>query len=103
MKRFAVLQLSGCSGCEMALLNADEWIDQFDLGYMTLVMSAYDIPDVEVLLITGGVQTEQDIFKLRRSVARAEQIVAVGICAISGGLVSLGTSQEAAPEKGRCL
>ena len=28
MKRFAVLQLSGCSGCEIALLNAGEWIDK---------------------------------------------------------------------------
>ncbi len=95
MKRFAVLQLSGCSGCEMALLNAEEWIDQIDLGYMTLVMSAYDIPEVEVLLVTGGVQTEEDLFKLRRAVPRAEQVVAVGICAISGGLVSLGAGAEA--------
>ena len=38
MKRFAVLQLSGCSGCEVSLLNAEEWLDEFALGYMTLVM-----------------------------------------------------------------
>ena len=57
MKRFAVLQLSGCSGCEMALLNAEEWMEGFDLGYMTLVMSAYHVPEVEVLLVTGGVRT----------------------------------------------
>jgi F420-non-reducing hydrogenase small subunit len=95
MKRFAVLQLSGCSGCEIALLNAEEWIDQLDLGYMTLVMSAYDIPEVEVLLVTGGVQTEEDLFKLRRAVPRADQVVAVGICAISGGFVSLGAHAEA--------
>lgn len=94
MKKFAVLQLSGCSGCEIALLNAEEWIDQFDLGYMTLVMSAYDVPDVEVLLVSGGVHTEEDLYKLRRAVRRADQVVAVGTCAISGGVTNLGHRRE---------
>jgi len=98
MKRFAVLQLTGCSGCEMALLNADEWIEEFDLGYMNLVMSIYDIPEVEVLLVSGGVQTEEDLYKLRRAVPRADQVVAVGICAISGGMVNLGVRPEAREE-----
>jgi F420-non-reducing hydrogenase small subunit len=94
MKRFAVLQLSGCSGCEVALLNAEEWIDQFDLEYMTLVMSAYDVPEVEVLLVTGGVRTEEDLYKLRRSVQRADEVIAVGTCAISGGVANLGHRSE---------
>lgn len=94
MKRFAVLQLTGCSGCEMALLNAKEWIEEFDLEYMNLVMSSYDIPEVEVLLVSGGVQTEEDLYKLRRAVKHAEQVVAVGICAISGGVVNLGSRPE---------
>ncbi len=94
MKRFAVLQLSGCSGCEMALLNAEEWIGEFDLGYMTLVMSAYHVPEVEVLLVTGGVRTEEDLYKLRRAVRRAEEVVAVGTCAISGGIANLGNRPE---------
>ena len=54
MKRFAVLQLSGCSGCEIALLNSGEWIDQYDLAYMNLVMSSHEIPEVEVLLVDNG-------------------------------------------------
>ena len=94
MKRFAVLQLSGCSGCEIALLNAEEWIDQFDLEYMTLVMSAYDVPEVEVLLVSGGVRTEYDLYKLRRAVRKADQVIAVGTCAISGGIANLGERAE---------
>jgi F420-non-reducing hydrogenase small subunit len=94
MKRFAVLQLSGCAGCEVALLDADEWMDQFDLEYMSLVMSAYDVPEVEVLLVTGGVRTEEDLYKLRRAVRRADQVVAVGTCAISGGIANLGDRPE---------
>lgn len=94
MKRFAVLQLSGCSGCEMALLNAEEWIQEFDLAYMALVMSAYHVPKVEVLLVTGGVRTEEDLYRLRRAVRRAEEVIAVGTCAISGGIANLGDRPE---------
>jgi len=94
MKRFAVLQLSGCSGCEVALLNAEEWVDQFDLEYMTLVMSAYDVPEVEVLLVTGGVRTEEDLYRIRRTARMADEVVAVGTCAISGGVANLGDHRE---------
>jgi F420-non-reducing hydrogenase small subunit len=94
MKRFAVLQLSGCSGCEVALLNAEQWIDRYDLEYMTLVMSVYDIPEVEVLLISGGIRSEADLFKLRRAVRKADQVIAVGTCAISGGVANLGDRPE---------
>ena len=75
MKRFAVLQLSGCSGCEIALLNAEEWIGEYDLAYMNLVMSSHDVPEVEVLLVTGGVRTEEDLYRLRRAVRKADEVI----------------------------
>lgn len=94
MKRFAVLQLSGCAGCEVSLLNADAWIDQVKLVYMPLVVSAYDVPEVDVLLVSGGVRTEEDLYNLRRAVKRAGQTVAVGTCAISGGVAHLGDRDD---------
>ena len=94
MKRFAVLQLSGCAGCEVSLLNADEWVDRFKLVYMPLVVSTYDIPEVDMLLISGGVRTDEDLYKLRSAVKRADQVVAVGTCAISGGVANLGDRDE---------
>ena len=94
MRRFAVLQLSGCAGCEVSLINADAWIDRFRLVYMPLVVSSYDVPEVEILLISGGVRTDEDLYKLRRAVKRAEKVVAVGTCAISGGVANLGDRDE---------
>jgi F420-non-reducing hydrogenase small subunit len=94
MNRFAVLQLSGCAGCEVALLNADAWVDRYKLVYMPLVVSAYDVPDVDVLLVSGGVRNDEDLYNLRRAVRRAGQVVAVGTCAISGGVASLGDRDE---------
>lgn len=94
MKRFAVLQLSGCAGCEVALLNADAWVTQYKLVYMPLVVSVEDVPAVDVLLISGGVRTDEDLYKLRRAVKNAQQVVAVGTCAISGGVANLGDRDE---------
>jgi F420-non-reducing hydrogenase small subunit len=94
MKTFAVLQLSGCAGCEMSLLEAEDWTQQYKLTHLPLVISSHDIPDVEVLLISGGVRTDEDLFNLRRSVRKTKQVVAVGTCAISGGVASLGDREE---------
>jgi F420-non-reducing hydrogenase small subunit len=94
LPRFAVLQLSGCSGCEVSLLNAGQWIEEYTLVYMPLVLSAYEVPRVDVLLISGGVRSDEDLYNLRRAAARAERVVPVGTCAISGGVASLGDRDE---------
>ncbi len=94
LPQFAVLQLSGCAGCEVSLLNAGQWVDQYRLVYMPLVVSAYDVPPVDILLVSGGVRTDEDTYNLRRAVQRAGQVVAVGTCAISGGIASLGDRDD---------
>lgn len=94
MKNFAVLQLSGCAGCEVGLLDADVWLEQYHLAYMPLVTSSYRVPEVDVLLVSGGVRTDEDLYKLRRTVPRAGEVIAVGTCAISGGIASLGDREE---------
>ncbi len=92
--RFAVLQLSGCAGCEVSLLNASEWIDRFDLAFMPLVSSAYDVPEVDVLLISGGVRSDEDLHNLRQAIKRTKKVVAVGTCALSGGVANLGNRDD---------
>ena len=87
---FATLPLSGCSGCDVALLNADDWVGRRRLTYMPMVISADDLGDVRTLLVTGGVGTEDDEYRLRRGRERAAQLVAVGTCAISGGVANIG-------------
>jgi F420-non-reducing hydrogenase small subunit len=94
VEQFAVLQLSGCAGCEVSLLNAGAWVEQYRLVYMPLVVSAYDVPDVDLLLVSGGVRTDEDLYNLRRATRRAGRVVAVGTCAISGGIASLGDRED---------
>lgn len=94
MNKFAVLQLSGCAGCEVSLLNADEWLNELNLVYMPLVVTAYEVPEVDILLVSGGVRTDEDLYKLRQAVKKAGQVIAVGTCAISGGVANLGDRDE---------
>jgi F420-non-reducing hydrogenase small subunit len=92
---FAVLQLSGCAGCEVSLLNADEWCDKLRLVYMPLVVSAHHLPEeVEVLLVSGGVRNDEDDYNLQRAVGHVGRVIAVGTCAISGGVTNLGDRDE---------
>jgi F420-non-reducing hydrogenase small subunit len=93
-QKFAVLQLSGCAGCEVSLLNAGEWIDQFELVYMPLVVSAFDVPEVDLLLVSGGIRNDEDLHNLRRAQKNASKIAAIGTCAISGGISNLGDRDE---------
>ncbi|MGB4594452.1 MAG: hypothetical protein WBI14_00915, partial [Anaerolineaceae bacterium] len=87
LPKFAVLQLSGCSGCEVSLLNAEEWVEKYQLIYMPLVITSHGLPeDIEVLLVTGGVRNEDDEYNLKRAASRARKVIAVGTCAISGGV-----------------
>ena len=94
MKQFAVLQLSGCSGCEVSLLNAEEWVDKYKLAYMPLVASVYDLPSVDVLLVSGSLSSDDDLHNLSHAVRKAKKVVAVGTCAISGGVAHLGDRDE---------
>jgi F420-non-reducing hydrogenase small subunit len=93
-RQFAVLQLSGCAGCEVSLLNAEAWIEAYDLVYMPLVLSSYGLPEVDILLVSGSVRNDEDLYRLRRAAKRAKQVVAVGTCAISGGMAHLGDRDE---------
>ncbi len=95
LPQFAVLQLSGCAGCEVSLLNASEWVDRYKLVYMPLVISTHHVPDdIEVLLVSGAVRNDEDVYKLQRAVKKVDRVIAVGTCAISGGISNLGDRDD---------
>jgi F420-non-reducing hydrogenase small subunit len=91
---FGVLQLSGCAGCEVSLLNAEDWVGRQHLAYMPLVVAADDLPPVDILLVSGAVRTDEDLYRLRKAAKRAPILIAVGTCAISGGVANLGDRED---------
>jgi len=46
------------------------------------------------LLVSGGVRSDEDLYNLKNAVQQAGKVVAVGTCAISGGVANLGNRDE---------
>lgn len=90
--RVATCSLAGCFGCHMALLDIDERLlvlaDRIELDRCPLT----DIKSVgpcDVGLIEGGLCNAENVEVLRTFRAQCKILVAVGACAITGGVPAL--------------
>jgi NAD-reducing hydrogenase small subunit len=90
--RIATASLAGCFGCHMSFLDLDERIVelaeiiQFDRSPFT------DIDHCgfcDIGLIEGGVCNSENVHVLREFRSQCKYLVAVGACAINGGLPAL--------------
>jgi NAD-reducing hydrogenase small subunit len=87
--RVATTSLAGCFGCHMSLLDIDErlfaLLDRIDLDRSPLTdikhCGACDIGIVE-----GGVCNAENVHVLREFRANCKVLVALGACAVNGGL-----------------
>lgn len=90
--RLAHVILGGCEGCYVSLLDAHEGIlgllDGVELVYSPLLAGS-EMQDCDVVLVEGAVTTEHDAEVLRDARAKAATLVAVGSCAVMGGIGGL--------------
>lgn len=89
----ATIALGGCEGCHVSLLDAHEGLLDL-LGVVDLVHSPFtggnDLPEhVDVIMVEGAVQNDEDEHRLRQARAAADTLVAVGSCAVLGGIGGL--------------
>jgi NAD-reducing hydrogenase small subunit len=87
--RIATVSLAGCFGCHMSLLDIDERL--FELaGRIELDRSPFtDLKhcgECDVGLVEGGLCNAENVHVLREFRARCRVLVAVGACAVNGGL-----------------
>ncbi len=89
-KRVATVSLAGCFGCHMALLDIDEKLldllrivefDRTPLNDLKRFTGRCDIG-----LVEGGCCNEENVHTLRDFRRNCEVLVAVGQCAVMGGL-----------------
>ncbi len=87
--RVATVSLAGCFGCHMSLLDIDErFFDllelvEFDRSPLTDIKT---LGECDIGLIEGGLCNAENVHVLREYRARCKTLVAVGACAINGGL-----------------
>lgn len=89
----ATTSLGGCFGCHMSFLDIDERIIdlaeivEFDRSPLTDIKHCSETVDIG--LIEGGVCNSENVHTLREFRKSCKVLVAVGACAINGGLPAL--------------
>lgn len=87
--RIATVSLAGCFGCHMSLLDIDERLFalaelvEFDRSPLTDIKHC---GPCDIGLIEGGLCNAENVHVLREFRAMCKVLVAVGACAITGGL-----------------
>lgn len=86
--------LAGCAGCEMSLLDMDERIVQVAglVDIRSTPITDLKVPDesgVDVGILTGAVNNTYNEEVAHRMRERSKYLVALGDCAVFGGVVAL--------------
>jgi NAD-reducing hydrogenase small subunit len=95
--RLATASLAGCFGCHMSFLDIDERIlelvdlVEFDRSPITDIKT---IGQCDVGIIEGGVANEENVEVLREFRAHCKVLVAMGACAITGGIPAMRNQFE---------
>lgn len=91
--KVATTSLAGCFGCHMSLLDIDERllelmkVAEFDRSPLTDIKHCSE--GVDIGLIEGGVCNAENVHTLREFRKHCKILVAVGACAINGGLPAM--------------
>ncbi len=95
--KVATVSLAGCFGCHMSFLDIDERlfelseIAEFDRSPLTDIKHC---GPCDIALIEGGVCNSENVHVLRELRAQAKILIAVGACAINGGVPAMRNHLE---------
>ena len=93
--KLGMIQLCGCSGCHMSLLDLHEKLldvlPNLEIVYGPIVADVKEIPEgIDVFLIEGGIRNEHDKHLTEEIREKSKIVVAWGTCAAYGGIPALG-------------
>jgi F420-non-reducing hydrogenase small subunit len=103
----ATVGLSSCGGCHSALFTIGEpliaLLCDHNIAFSTYMVDQRSISPADVVLVEGGIRN-RDESELAGEIARnARKVVAVGSCAVFGGVNGMGKRAATAAERGRDL
>ncbi|MCM0083611.1 NADH:ubiquinone oxidoreductase [Geomonas sp. Red32] len=92
--RLAIAGLTACSGCQLMLLNCEgelpEIVERFEIVHFPMGESGSDPLDrYDVAIVEGAVSTPKDhqtLFRLRNA---SRTLIALGTCALFGGVAAM--------------
>jgi F420-non-reducing hydrogenase small subunit len=87
--RVSVEWLSGCSGCELGIVDLHEKLldvlDEIELVRMPILMDTKEYVKADVGIITGSIRTDHDVHAARAMRQACATIIAFGTCPVYGG------------------
>jgi coenzyme F420-reducing hydrogenase gamma subunit len=92
--KVGIFGLTGCAGDQLAILNCeDELLTLVELldvrEFLMASSSTADPGHLDLALVEGAVATRRDEERLRRIRERSDRLVAIGTCAVWGGVAVL--------------
>jgi coenzyme F420-reducing hydrogenase gamma subunit len=89
-----IFGLTGCAGDQLAMLNCEDellsLVDVVDIRDFLMAASGGDeFSTLDLAFVEGAVMTRRDEEKLQRIRRRAKTLVAVGTCAVQGGVPAM--------------
>ena len=90
--RIATCSLAGCFGCHMSLLDVDERLLEILHRVEALRSPLNDIQELQqcdIGIVEGALSNEENVEVLRQFRENCKILVAVGACAITGGLPAM--------------
>ena len=87
--RLSIEWLSGCSGCELGIVDLHEKLldvlQEVQLVRVPILMDTKDYVPAEVGIITGSIRTDHDVEAAHKMREACDKIIAFGTCPVYGG------------------
>ncbi|MDO4442605.1 MAG: NADH:ubiquinone oxidoreductase [Slackia sp.] len=95
--RVVIVGLASCFGCQLQITNDEahllDVLGQIDVQYWQLASSAPEpAGDVDVVVIEGAVTTEESRRCVEMWRSRADKVIAIGACAVTGGIPGMAAA-----------
>jgi NAD-reducing hydrogenase small subunit len=88
--KVATTSLAGCFGCHMSFLDIDErlftLLEHIEFDRSPLTDIKHCSPDCDIGIIEGGLCNAENVHVLREFRKNCKILIAIGACAINGGL-----------------
>lgn len=98
--KLSIEWLSGCSGCELGIVDLHEKLlkvlEAVDLVRMPILMDTKAYVPADVGILTGSLRTDHDVEAAHKMRKACKAIIAFGTCAVYGGPHSAGYAHTTA-------
>ncbi len=96
--RVAVFKLSSCDGCQLQLLDAEEALLELaravDIVLFREARGRSEPGPYDLAIVEGSISTPRQLEEIKEIRASARFLIAVGACALSGGIQALRNAVE---------